>query len=220
MSAHRPVFFLMSMAGLSLTLAACSTISQEECLAGDWFTLGQKDGRDGQVNERLERHQGACQRVGVTIDVAAYQRGRAEGLKDYCQVSVAYHNTVAGKSYSGKSYQGVCPAELEQNYLTGQSIAQPVLSAQRHVRHLKSQINRLQSRTERTERDIDSLLLRLAGTDDPSTRTALQIEIANARRRAAEQRGQLDRLQSALPRAEIDLEQAKQTALQEVAKYD
>ena len=73
-----------------LALASCTTLTEEECRAGDWFGIGVSDGAEGRPVGRLEGHRRACADVGVIPDAEAWLRGRERGLRQYCVPARAY----------------------------------------------------------------------------------------------------------------------------------
>jgi hypothetical protein len=75
----------------------------------DWRLIGYEDGAAGQTVTRIGDHREACAKHGVTPDMAAYRRGREEGLAEYCRPRRAYE---LGRS--GHAYPAVCPVELER----------------------------------------------------------------------------------------------------------
>jgi hypothetical protein len=102
----------------ALGLAGCSTLSVEErtaaCANTDWYRFGVNDGTLGvPVSERTERFTD-CAELGRPADVASYQAGRAEGLKEYCTAENGYD-----VGYRGRRYERVCPPELEPDFLQG-----------------------------------------------------------------------------------------------------
>lgn len=63
---------------VAATLAGCASLSQHQCLQGDWYAIGVGDGQLGMPADRLDRHTRACAQYGVTIDRQLYLEGRAE----------------------------------------------------------------------------------------------------------------------------------------------
>lgn len=102
-----------------LILSGCASLSAEECLAADWYTIGVEDGSRGQSVSRIGAHRKACAEVGVQPDMARYSEGRAFGLQSFCTRERGYT-----EGENGRSYSGVCPPHLEpifmQGYLAGQ----------------------------------------------------------------------------------------------------
>lgn len=81
-----------------LVLAACASLSEDQCLAGDWTGIGYADGANGRGPDYIERHQKACAKVGVTPDVTAWLAGRSQGLALYCTPAKAYTEASRGRS--------------------------------------------------------------------------------------------------------------------------
>ena len=113
---------MLSVLALGLFgLAGCATMSVEErtafCANTDWYRYGVNDGTLGIPSNDRGRTIGECAELGQPIDVAAYQAGRAEGLRTYCTVENGYD-----VGYSGRRYQRVCPPELEPDFLQGYAL--------------------------------------------------------------------------------------------------
>lgn len=73
-----------------LALGACASLTEEQCLAGNWEAIGQSDGAAGRSTDVLAAHQSACAEVGITPDPARWSQGRALGLQQYCTLERAY----------------------------------------------------------------------------------------------------------------------------------
>jgi len=99
---------------LCLLLAGCASLSKNECLTGDWRTIGYEDGAEGQPRERIGAHQQACAEYGITPDFTIYQQGYDQGLILFCTPRQGFF-----KAKSGYVYTGICPAELEEGFLQG-----------------------------------------------------------------------------------------------------
>ncbi|MEM1364702.1 MAG: DUF2799 domain-containing protein, partial [Pseudomonadota bacterium] len=68
-------------------LAACQTISEEECAVANWSDLGQRDGQAGYPASRIERHAKACAKAGIAVDSQAYLASHSVGIRSYCTPS-------------------------------------------------------------------------------------------------------------------------------------
>ncbi len=120
-------------------------MNKSECLTSDWQMIGFEDGVRGSGSQRLAKHRKACAKHGIVPDLAAYQRGRSEGLQEYCQPTKGF---ALGRS--GASYAGACPAELEAGFLdaydSGHRLWQlktSVSSANRQIRSKKRELERV-----------------------------------------------------------------------------
>ncbi len=99
-------------------VAGCTTVPPEQraaaCASTDWQRYGINDGKLGvPASERVDRFQD-CAELGHPVDTAAYQAGRAEGLREYCTVENGYD-----VGYQGRRYDDVCPPELAPDFLQG-----------------------------------------------------------------------------------------------------
>lgn len=88
----------------TLLLSSCATLSKEECVVGNWQSIGYNDGVAGYSSERLAAHSKACAKVNVAPDYQAWERGRKLGLQQYCTVNNAYNIGLQGRDLNN-----VCP---------------------------------------------------------------------------------------------------------------
>ena len=119
-----------------LASGCASGLSREECNTADWRTIGYEDGVQGRSEARISGHRKACARHGVGLNLETYRSGWDEGVRRYCQAGNGYHQGRRGKSYSG-----VCPAQLEADFLTayraGRELYGLEAGVQRTARKLK-----------------------------------------------------------------------------------
>lgn len=95
-----------------LTLAGCATLSEGECLTGDWRLIGYQDGANGQPASRVGEHGEACARYGVSPNLDIWQMGYREGLVQYCTRSSGFRAGV-----TGSTYYGVCTGPYEGEFV-------------------------------------------------------------------------------------------------------
>ncbi|MEE8464646.1 MAG: DUF2799 domain-containing protein [Gammaproteobacteria bacterium] len=110
-------------------MQGCATMSQEECETGDWYAIGYEDGAQGRNAERIGKYRKACADHNITPDLGAYQDGRKEGLREFCQPQTGF---AAGRR--GYSYSGICPADLEPAFVAAYQEG-------RHLYSLRTQVN-------------------------------------------------------------------------------
>ena len=117
-------------------------MTPDECLNADWRTVGYEDGVRGIGGDGIQRHRRACAKVDVVPDFDAYQRGREEGLRQFCRPAKGY---ALGRS--GRAYQGVCPDDLEPAFLDGYDdglaiyrLEQDMFTVLREIRGIDAQI--------------------------------------------------------------------------------
>lgn len=178
------VFFAISMFGLS----GCATMSADECITSDWHAIGFEDGARGYTADQLGNRRKACAKHGITPDFEAYQAGRAQGLRQYCQPSRGF-----SVGSSGSRYNGVCPADLEPGFVDAYNSGHQLYTLRSRVNGATSQINARESELEDNkekiraaearlispETTIEDRVLVLADLKDLSERTGqLEAEIA------------------------------------------
>ncbi len=147
-------FMIMTMA---LFMSGCAVMSEEECVTGDWHAIGFEDGANGRTMNRLSRYREACAKHGITADAAAYRAGRDEGLYDYCQPGRGYR-----VGLSGQSYNGVCHAELERDFVSAHRIGYQLYTLRSEVSRVEYLLYENEDELEDIEHEIgirDGLLI-------------------------------------------------------------
>lgn len=115
---------LMTVLLCALTLVGCAAMSPEECEFADWESLGELDARQGRAYDYLAKRGKACNKAGFATDSAAYRAGWERGIPRYCHVDQGFADGLAGRAY-----RGVCPMELEAEFLDGYTIGQSIYQA-------------------------------------------------------------------------------------------
>lgn len=105
-------FFIL---GLLLIPSGCATLSKHECVQGDWQGIGQRDGERGRDLSRFEKHKEACAQYDKTINLASYKKGRAQGLKSYCDVQHQLNLGIDGERYNEVCSGPIVPLLKEAN---------------------------------------------------------------------------------------------------------
>lgn len=137
---------------LVLLLASCATMSKDECKSADWYIKGLADASDGYALDRMADHAKACARVGVTPKAKDYEAGHKKGARLFC---------VANKGYSegrrGASYNGICPRDLEGNFLRAYRDGQDLFALQQKIAQLNNDIAHSQAQVEANYSEIHRL---------------------------------------------------------------
>ena len=115
----------------SVLVSSCATLNKSECREADWQTIGLEDGAKGHPLTYISRHRKACAEHGVTPDLDQYRLGHTTGLNQFCTPSNGFKQGRAGRSYND-----VCPADLENRFLAGYATG-------RELHELKSEIDRM-----------------------------------------------------------------------------
>jgi len=153
--------------------SGCATMSKDECLVGNWYDVGYRDGIAGYTAARIVDHQKACAAYGVAPEPNAYYQGRDAGLQVYCDL---YHAVDEG--LAGRLYRGVCPDNIDAAYRQLNDAAYRIYNLRNDIRNKTHEIDsleweRYQDKTSehrrreirheihRLERELDWLLNKL-----------------------------------------------------------
>lgn len=127
---------LLTACTLSLSfLAGCASqpsVTEFQCRAGDWQTIGMRDGSQGLPRTNLLRHQEACGPFGIVPERAEYVAGWEQGLTTFCTADNGFSLGERG----GKHHNVCHSAEFVEAYNDGRSLFQ----ARQEVRQLEQKI--------------------------------------------------------------------------------
>ncbi|MDH3316919.1 MAG: DUF2799 domain-containing protein [Gammaproteobacteria bacterium] len=133
----------MNLRNLTLILAGALVLqgcgggmSKDECLVADWYAVGYEDGSRGAPAGTIGNHRKACAEHGVAPNMQAYQQGRNEGLALFCQPSKGFN-----LGARGSSYQGVCPRQLEPEFLSAYNSGRRLYELESSVNYTNRQIH-------------------------------------------------------------------------------
>lgn len=187
--------------GAALALGSCATMSEEQCLAGDWSGQGYSDGLSGLTMSRLDDHAEACAKHGVTPDAGAYAAGRRQGLLQYCTVDKGFE---VGRT--GAGYAGVCPPDLERDFLYAYRDGQVVHAAEQALEDARSRVDSLGARLEELDEKIiaKQAEARADGLTE-AQREEIRKRIAEIRRERADTERDWRRAQEAIDDAEREV---------------
>jgi len=159
----KPVWIVI-VAACGLLTGSCASLSEDQCMTGDWAGIGYGDGAAGYGAGRFGDHVKACEKYGVMPEQSVYMTGRARGLTVYCQPDRGFR---VGRQ--GSSYGGVCPASLEGPFLAAYSDGRLVWDVQQRYDRAQSAINDAERRADDIDRQMREAEARLADsavTDD------------------------------------------------------
>ncbi|WP_345550012.1 DUF2799 domain-containing protein [Microbulbifer aestuariivivens] len=163
-------------------LNGCATMSAEECVTADWRAIGYEDGAAGQTVAMLGKRRQACADHGVRPDTEAYRAGRAEGLTLYCTEMRGFRIGRAGGTYGG-----VCPRDLEDDFLAGYESGREIYQAQRAVNDVASAIRSAHNEREHLLDDITEMSAHLVSDEaTKEERIELLADIARLKTRHTE----------------------------------
>ena len=140
---------LSTLSASVLLISGCATMGKDECLTVDWRSIGYEDGARGYPPERIGSHRKACAKHSVSPDLQAYQAGRAEGLQEFCQPHKGFQ-----LGSRGSNYAGVCPAELEPDFVEAYRVGRVLYGMESSVRSAASQISAKERRLDQIPKEI------------------------------------------------------------------
>ena len=194
----RTILSAAALAALAVALGSCATMSEEQCLAGDWVGQGFNDGAAGYAMSRLGEHAEACVKHGVVPDDAAYRAGWNDGVLRYCTIENGFRTGAQGGGYAG-----VCPAEVERDFLIAYEDGRVIHLAEQAVSEARSRIDGNAYRLEELDDKIEAKQreLRAEGLTD-AERDAIRNRIREIRREREDTEREWRRAQRELDDAE------------------
>ena len=188
-------------------LSGCATMSGDECMTSDWSAIGYEDGSQGYTMDRLAKHRKACAKHGVTPDFQAYQNGRNRGLEEFCQPGRGFNHGA-----NGGNYHGVCPADMEPEYLEAYRAGNKLYTLRAGVSSANSQIYSKEHELERIESRTTSVEVQLI-SDQTTTeqRVVLLQELKDMSKHSGELEAEIKQLIDERARLDQDLQYYEQT---------
>ncbi|NNC37983.1 MAG: DUF2799 domain-containing protein [Hyphomonadaceae bacterium] len=98
----------------ALSISGCATISEDQCLAGNWAERGYTDGARGVSRGRLVDYADTCAKYAVSPDNRAYIDNYEAGLRTYCTYERGF-----ARGKNGDNYNQVCSGELARDFAPG-----------------------------------------------------------------------------------------------------
>jgi hypothetical protein len=140
---------LFLLVGLVCLIGACATLSESECLVADWYIIGLEDGAAGRQQSYLGNHRKACASYGTSPNLIDYQAGHSEGLLSFCVRESGF-----SLGSSGHTYNGVCPDELEHDFIFAYEDGRRLYAARVAVQKITHRINDREREIERIRYEI------------------------------------------------------------------
>jgi hypothetical protein len=183
-------------------LGGCASMSGDECVTGDWEAIGYEDGARGYTTDQLAVRRKACAKHGVTPDFAAYQRGREQGLVEYCQPGRAFD--IGSR---GGRYNGVCTVDLEADFLDAYNAGYHLYTLQSNVNRASSAIRSRENELERIAdemRDKEAALISQETTTEE--RVLLLVDLKDLSERIGQLEAEIQDLYEQRARHQVELE--------------
>jgi Protein of unknown function (DUF2799) len=166
-----------------LLLPGCASMNKAECLTVDWQTVGYEDGAAGRSGDRIAQHRKACAKHGVTPDLNAYQTGREQGLREYCQPQNGYR-----LGENGNDLPGFCPADLAGNFEDAYRDGFELFGLRVRVNQAAEDIGNMRAELARSQ---DELIAASAVVINPNTDKVAKAQALLDVKRLAERQGVL-----------------------------
>ena len=190
-----------------LALNGCATMNEQACLVTDWQTVGFEDGAAGRSPASIGNYRQACARHGVQPDLALYRAGHADGVELYCRAGNGFE---VGRR--GSYYQGVCPANLEPEFLDAYADGRQLYELEAELRSVENQIAARHQRLEQlTGQLAGSSAAIIAEGTSTATRAELMLNIAAMAKEQGEIADELEVLEAERLLREADLAAYRQT---------
>lgn len=166
-------------------MVGCSSLSQDQCLADDWETIGHRDGVRGKPDSaELLRHQKACGKHGVVPDSASYRRGWAEGVRSYCTPDNGF-----SEGRSGQRYNNVCPAQLDAEFRAAFEDGKLIYRAEQSVSNAETSLLNAEQRLEKVTKKLTANERALI---DGGQTSGERYDLVNANKELAKEQGELE----------------------------
>ena len=138
-------FLICGMALVGMLLSSCvKLMNEKECSIADWDAIGFEDGAGGDPFDRFNRRREDCAEYGVVAKLNQYQTGRQRGLEQvYCTKQKGIE-----EGLEGRTYQYVCPANLEPDFLAGYEPAIEVFKVTEEIRAVEDEIEEVEEELE------------------------------------------------------------------------
>ncbi len=122
-------------------LAACQTLSKEECVVADWRVIGEQDGSAGHSpQDRFGKHVQACEKAGVLPNQTLWNEGYQLRLRRFCTpLSGLAHGQKAG------NYNNICPIESAAGFRSGYELGLKQRRKRDDIASIKRRISSAQS---------------------------------------------------------------------------
>jgi len=194
---------------LGLVTTACATkpsVSEFQCKAGDWQTIGYRDGAGGMLSSKLLSHQDACGEYNIVPDRQSYLLGWQQGLVQFCTAANGFD-----LGQRGARHNNVCGGELAQPFSSAYIDGKQLYDARAEVTRLQRRLYDRKQRLQWLEREMTEVT---AAQLNPQLSVTERLQLIADLRDMAEERGevkaQIPVLETQLTDREMELARVQQ----------
>ena len=167
-----------------LLISGCASLSESQCVAGDWETVGYRDGLAGKQSTQLLSHQNACVKHGAVPDRTAYLAGWEDGVRQFCVPTNGFNAGEAGRSFSN-----VCPEDLQEAYYAAYQEGRRLHLAQSEIDGLNRLIAQKEYRIKQLAAEISSVEAELVADE---TNALQRVRLLDRTKELAAEQGELE----------------------------
>lgn len=198
---------LLSLGVVAYLVAGCSGMSEQACVSADWRTVGFEDGTLGRSEASIGRYRQQCAEHGVAPDLDSYRAGHADGVRVYCRASNGFE-----VGHGGASYQGVCPADLEPEFVAEYNAGRRLHELESALASVDGRIASNYRAQENIKEELTGIAARMIASDTTAEqRVAMVTRSADLGRRYGELTTEIQHLERDRAVAERDLLDYRQT---------
>lgn len=180
----RSLFLLVAILMMLGGCAGRSSVSENQCAAGDWQTIGYRDGVNGYRSTRLLEHQDACMKHQIVPDRAEYMVGWEQGVREYCEPNNGF--TVGER---GWQHNNVCPTDMASEFQKAWKKGRSLYQARVDVANLEQELDSKTARLTAVKSEIVSAAAAQLNAELTPTE---RVELATRVQRLYEEREQLN----------------------------
>ena len=192
---------------MTVACASRPTVSEFQCKAGDWETIGFRDGASGLQSTRLLEHQEACGEFSIVPDRSRYMAGWHTGMIEYCNPDNGF-----GLGKQGKRIQSICQGKWRAPFAAAYEKGQTLFLARKEVDRIGKQLQKYNVRLEQIQQklvDLTSAQINTSLTSD--ARLQMLSEMESLTREREEIKHLIPVVEEKLYENEIRLEQLEKS---------
>jgi len=167
-----------------LLISGCASLSESQCVAGDWETVGYRDGIAGKQSTQLLQHQNACMKHGAVPDRNAYLAGWEDGVRQFCLPGNGF---TAGEA--GRSFANICPDDLQDAYYAAYQEGRRLYLAKSEIDELNRTIAQKEYRLKQLDAEINSVEAELISDE---TSALQRVRLLDKTKELAAEQGELE----------------------------